>query len=173
MHTDLVRLSNYSLINMLGNKTTSKWDHTKTLIHPKVDLAGKSKEFKKLRKQYSDWNKVYTSTYIEDKLDKIATPNIPGWRTRTPSHYQTLMLITSRIIPDGKVLGVNKRATQPSQNSVSTVCRLIRLVTRVELRLCIKKYSCTVPLFVFLPEIYIFYLDQSTIACLSNAAITG
>ena len=113
----------------LGNKYARKENNQPVRpykdIDPKVDFAGKSKEFKKLRKQYSDWNKVYT--YIEAKLDLIAQPNSAGWRTKTPSHYQTLMTITSRIIPDGKILGVNKRATQPSQNSVSTVCRLIRL----------------------------------------------
>ena len=117
----------------LGNKYARKENNQPVRpykdIDPKVDFAGKSKEFKKLRKQYSDWNKVYT--YIEAKLDLIAQPNSAGWRTKTPSHYQTLMTITSRIIPDGKILGVNKRATQPSQNSVSTVCRLIRLQNSV------------------------------------------
>jgi hypothetical protein len=115
----------------LGNKYAGKENNQPVRpykdIDPKVDFAGKSKEFKKLRKQYSDWNKVYT--YIEAKLDVIAQPSSAGWRTKTPSHYQTLMTITTRIIPDGKILGVNKRATQPSQNSVSTVCRLIRVQT--------------------------------------------
>ena len=84
------------------------------------DLRGN--EFKKVRKVWSDWNAVMS--WICKELDKRKPPNW-DWRTHHAWSPTTMMMVAN-LIPDGKLLGLNQRSTQPTKNSVSYVCRLIR-----------------------------------------------
>ena len=84
------------------------------------DLKGD--QFKKARKVWSDWKAV--NNWICAELDKKITPNW-SWRAAKAWSPVTVMMVAN-LIPDGKLLGLSKRSTQPTKNSIPTVCRLIR-----------------------------------------------
>lgn len=84
--------------------------------------------FKKARKVWSDWKAV--NNWICAELDKKLTPNW-SWREHKAWSPVTVMMVAS-LIPDGKLLGLTQRSTQPTKNSIPTVCRLIRKAKKAQ-----------------------------------------